>query len=331
MKETSQSDAWGFNSKNRNLMIRWFVTTLCNYNCAYCLQNHSRYPKAVNLELHQTILKYWFSKTINIFQKPHNFPHAFDNYSYKKWLKGFERLDKNKKVALIITGGEPFLDKKNFKPLLAQLVSMNNFDNIRIDTNGSWPFRHYEGLDFSKIYLNVSFHPTQVSFEKFFTKIKEFKKNGVNVTMVNYVMAPAQLETYSFFREKFEQIGVKVNPNVFFGPNHVRTEKEMSLYKRYLNLFDIKYKSELEKPHGKKCRYPMIGYEMTANGIIHIGCHPDLSRNFIKAGLPKLFDEPVRCEQMECGCLDKYSFLCECARNNGTMNTLLAYVNDAIL
>jgi hypothetical protein len=83
-----------------------------------------------------------------------------------------------------------------------------------------------------------------------------------------------------------------------------------------LSELDFHYRSG-ESPHGKKCLFPAVGYELDYRGNVHVGCHDDARGSFFDAALPQLFAGPVPCPHMTCVCLDKYSFLAEINRNTG--------------
>ena len=77
-------------------ILRWSMTTWCNYNCPYCPQTHDRLaPKGKEFTA-----------------------HAFDNYPLEKWLEAFHRHFAERGLSMVITGGEPMLDRKNMLPFL---------------------------------------------------------------------------------------------------------------------------------------------------------------------------------------------------------------------
>ncbi len=331
MKNIMEGNNWNFDGslKQRNLLIGWIMTFWCNFNCYYCFQsNHS-----LNQKLYPIILnnpKTWFHLI-----KKNIYGHSFKNYSVDKWLSAFQIIGDGRKIALLITGGEPFLDRKNFYPMLKGLTETEFIDNIRIDTNGSWKSKSYCGIDFSKVYLNVSFHPTQITLQRFVSQLKSYQDLGINISMANYVMAPSQRDQYEYIRDELAYIGVKTDPAVYWDNKFPKPEEEVEIYKKYLDPFDINNKCGLERPQGKFCRCPMIGLQLNPDAQIHNICFSKRKTNFIKCKKEEiealLFEKPVKCPKQHCFCLHMYSFLMESERNHNTLNTLEKYAKEAIL
>lgn len=316
------NNVWDFDKPldKRNLLVGWVITYWCNFNCSYCFQsNHGP-----NQKLYPVVFKNPKSY-VNLLRK-NVYGHSFKNHSVNEWLNAFEKIGEYRKIALCITGGEPFLDRKNFYPLLKGLTEMEFIDNIRIDTNGSLNLRLYEKIDFSKVYLNVSFHPEQITFERFIKQINSFQDLGVNISMVNYVMAPSQRDKYEYVRDKLAYIGVKTDPAVYWDGNFPKPEDEVKVYERYLNPFDIRNKCGLESPKGKFCRCPMVGLQLNPDATVHNICFPKRRTNFIEGKREEiealLFEKLVKCPMQHCFCLHMYSFLLESKRNLNTLNTL---------
>lgn len=330
-------NAWNFNeAKNeRNLLLRWRVTYWCNYNCSYCFQhNHNPNQK----------LPYELSGIASISAQIKNkrFAHSFRNHTTNEWLNAFQRIGENRKIALIITGGEPFLDWKNFSKILQGLTEMDSVDNIRIDTNGSWKFEKYHNIDFSKIYLNISFHPEQIDMLKFFDQIENLQKFDINIAMINFVMSPNQKHDYLKLRDRFAIMGIKINANPCIDGPLPLSESDISYLKSFVKSFDLEYKCGIRKTKDKFCRYPMIGLQISPSGIIQNPCisfpvpfFRKKQKNFINAKKSEienlLCEKPLKCPFVYCACLDKYSFLMDSDRNFRTLNTLKRYVEEAII
>lgn len=309
-------DVWGFTSISiKSIFVGWMITNWCNFRCSYCGQEHSR--KGNEMYDYMGYKRY---------------SHAFDNYSSEQWVEKILEIP-YEKIALAITGGEPFLDWKNFRDLLAGLTQSNKIDNIRIDTNASWnveDFRTKE-INFNKIYLNISYHYDYWKLDKFIDRIKSFMNLGINIAMVNYVMSPEQQQYYEEVKNNLAIIGVKVNAAVFNDGHFPKSDEEIQVYKKYLNWFDLGYKAGLVSPKGKMCRYPMIGIYMRANGDISIGCEEKVIGNIFYTKFPDLMKKPLKCNKDLCLCLHMYSFLEECDRNLDSLNTLQKYSDEAIL
>ena len=81
---------WKPDDSPAGVMLRWFMSEWCNYACPYCSQTHGRNAA-----------------------KGHGMTaHAFDNFPLEQWQDAFERHFANVNLAVLITGGEPFVDRK---------------------------------------------------------------------------------------------------------------------------------------------------------------------------------------------------------------------------
>lgn len=331
-----KKDIWGFDLdvSKRNLYIRWDISLWCNYNCSYCFYSDHRRNVVVKQIKSKNILDIIrFKKHKNIFG------HSFDNFSAEKWVQKFKQIAKGRKLAIGITGGEPFLDKENFHYVLSKLIKMDEIDNIRIDTNGSFVVNNFKDLDCKKVYLNISYHPESTSIDKLISKVKEIQNVGMNVLMINYVMTPQNKDNYEEVYKKFAQIGVAVNPGVYYDVKNPENEKNyVNWYAKYLNEFDIVNKCSLIDLQGKvNCKFPQIGLVISYTGDIYNPCFQDKKLNLFKHNINMkkinnlLMNYSQKCPLKDCGCLQQYSFQEGCTRNQKSLNVLKNYVEDAII
>lgn len=290
-------DVWNYQQKIKNLLIYWNMTQWCNYKCSYCLQQHDKTK------------------------------HAFNKYSPEIWLKKFNELQ-NPKLAFCITGGEPFLDKNNFYELLLGLTSMEKTDNIRIDTNGFWNPEDYSNLPLNKVYLMMSFHPEQVSLNDFVEKTKRCIDSGFNVAMVTLVMIPEFVPLYFEAKEKFGQIGIKLNPNIPVQLSKDEKEKIIEIIRPHLSIADLGYKSGKFSPQGEICYFPQVGILLDWEGNISDCCYRRIGNLF--TSFPTLPDKPVYCKQTMCNCIGLYSMLEGFGRWNNSMNIIKEYVENGL-
>ena len=236
-----------------SLRINWHLTLWCNYSCQYCpvLVFHQRSAAKARQE------------------------HSFDYYTADQWLQALSQFPQ-RRIHLKITGGEPFLDRKNFRTLLAGLSEMKHI-RVGIDTNGYWDPASFAGLDQRGIFLNVSFHPSQADFPGFFRRLLAIRDAGFSIAMVNYVVAPENMEG---FEEAFAQLDaegfcVNASPMIQTGlylSRNERTDQELDLLVRYNTPLDLHFK--LLQPHtkGRPCFYPAMTYYIRYDGMIRIGC-----------------------------------------------------------
>lgn len=313
-------------SERTPIYLRWLLTTYCNYGCNYCFQSHNReekYDKRNLLEVMKQernpkkIIKHMFNNKV----------HAFDNYPVYDWIEAFKVFNSNK-IAITISGGEPFLDRKNFNILLKELSSMDNVEWIRIDTNGTWKANQFNDIKWNKIFLNISYHPTMIKLENYIELLKDKIDNKINVTMVNYVLAPNQIDLFHKIKNKIEELGVFVNVNVYFGPE-AQTEEGYNIYERYLPKIDINLKTNSLTTKGEPCTYPSFAYEIDPVGNINVGCFPGLTGDFLKKKIPNRLIGEVACPKDNCGCLDMYAFLKKTDRTRN-FNIFKEYVEVCI-
>ena len=288
-------------TKKRNVLIRWYCTSWCNYACYYCSDKvHTRVRDV----------------------------HCFDIFPAEQWVRAFDRHfgNNNLQLSLVITGGEPMLDVENTKLFLNKICDREYLLNIRIDTNASWESIKYKGLkNKNKIWLNCSFHPTHVDLDTFSKKVLDYLSCGFNVGMVNFVLTNESIEIFKSAVSLFNKKKIPVSPNPRLDCKYGYTEEGVRLLKKYLPAGDFKYKFDSAKTAFKLCLFPAVAYCMAQNGDIFVGCHPWKSGNFvIDKKLPPLFDTYTGCPQDHCQCLDMYSFLKGFGRNF-ELNPLLSY------
>ena len=165
----------------------------------------------------------------------------------------------------------------------------------------------------SKTTLNISYHPTQIGWERYVDNINGMAQSGWKFIMINYVMAESQKNNYKKVKDFFcNKYGIYVNPNPDKYGDTKQQEKELA---KYLPAFDLKYKASRASPMGKKCFFPSIAYWMEPTGEIARCCVGSSRLNFIKQS-NKLFTikQPSICPKKKCPCIDMYAFLEESGR-----------------
>ncbi|MBU1275504.1 MAG: 4Fe-4S cluster-binding domain-containing protein [Proteobacteria bacterium] len=301
----ADKSVWNTNAgDHRPIYIRWLISLWCNYNCHYCFQRTRN--RKISYIKHYQLLRYPSLLKRFVTNFGHTHSHAFDNYRPQQWVESFSALSP-RGVSITITGGEPFLDRKNFYILLKNLCEMEHIKCIRIDTNGFWSPEKYAGINWDKIELNISFHPTMISADKFIENIKEKKGAGINVGMVNFVLHHKQIEDFFVIKNALERIDVFTNVNVYTGPDK-QTDEMLEIYSQLLPEIDFQLKSHTKNSKGHLCAYPVYAYSLDPMGIISVGCFPQKSGHFVKNNLPERFLKQTPCPNSFCNCLDMYSF-----------------------
>jgi MoaA/NifB/PqqE/SkfB family radical SAM enzyme len=270
------------------IRINWHISSWCNYSCEYCpvLVFHQRSKSGQKQD------------------------HAFDVHSVREWLDIFRELP-YREIHLSISGGEPFLDRKNFHSLLAGLLAMPGVQ-VRVATNAFWDPAEYRDLDTSRVTLGTAYHPQQVAFEEFRRNLHRIRDCGFKIGMVNYVLAPENLKGFESVFETLEGDGFFVNVSAMMsaGIYHARTERtdyELDLIERYNTPSDNYFKLVKPRTKGRLCFYPAMTYYILYDGSIQAACLDGTIRNLFTDGIPPVPRQAVPCEYERCvGCADMY-------------------------
>lgn len=268
--------------------INWHVTAWCNYSCEYCPVTvfHTR-SKTGQAQV-----------------------HSFDHYSVEQWLgalRGFPQ----EEIHLKMSGGEPFLDRQNFRDLLLGLRDMQQM-RIGIDSNGYWDPGYFADVDKSQMWLNISYHPHQVEFEEFLPNLLRIRDAGFRVIMVNYVLAPENIDRFEGPLGQLEAEGFFVNLSTLihtgvYISRDARQERELELVEKYNTPLDVHYKVFTPDAKGRLCYYPAMTYYLEPDGKIRVNCMDGTVQNLFEDGIPDLPRTAVPCEYQECiGCCDMY-------------------------
>lgn len=271
--------------------VNWHITSWCNYSCEYC-------PVVV---FHQR------SKTA----QPQ--PHAFDHYPVSEWLRMFRQFP-FRQIHLTVSGGEPFLDRKHFHALLNGLSALENL-KLTVITNGFWDPSHYADVDKSRLSLIVTFHPCEVPLQSFLDNLRRIRSGGFRISMINFVLAPENMEAMEAGLCQLEREGYFVNvssmmPAGVYSSRSARTELELDLIERYNTPCDNYFKLLQPRTRGSLCFYPAMTYYLLFDGSIQVACMDGTVQNLFADGIPALPREAVPCAYERCvGCSDMYRSL----------------------
>jgi organic radical activating enzyme len=275
-----------------SVRINWHITSWCNYHCAYCpVMTFQRRSPSRGKQ-----------------------PHAFDYHSAGEWLSLLARFPE-RHIHLKITGGEPFLDRKNLHDLLQGLSRLEHF-RVGIDTNGYWSPDYFRSVDKSRLFLNVSCHVSEVPFEEFVKRLLSIRDAGFRVAMVNFVLTPESLAAFETVYQRLEQEGFFVNvstmnPAGLYESRLERTLRELELIERYNTPIDVLYKVARPVTKERPCFYPALSYYMLWDGMIQVSCTGRFQDAFTD-GIPARPSGAVGCPYDQClGCTDMYRSLAD--------------------
>jgi hypothetical protein len=271
-----------------SLRINWHLTAWCNYSCQYCpvMIFHQRSAKRERQQ------------------------HSFDHYPVSRWLEALDGFD-YPDVQLKISGGEPFMDRQNLRELLIGL-SQRRHITVGLDTNGFWDPAYFADVDKSRIWLNIGFHPSQTTFEKFYPNLLRIREGGFHVAMINFVLAPENIEEFPNAIEQIEKLGIFVNvstliPTGIYSSRTQREERELDIIEQYNLPIDNYFKLVKPVTKGQMCYYPAMTYYMMYDGSIRVACLDGTARNIFTDGIPPIPRQAVACEYQNCvGCVDMY-------------------------
>lgn len=272
--------------RNR-VRIAWHISNWCNYSCQYC-----------------GVLV--FLKRAKDRQKQ---AHAFDHYPVEQWLEAFRKFPQDQ-IYLKITGGEPFLDRIPFRTLLAGLTADERF-TLRIDTNGTWDPAFFREIPKERILLNISFHPNETTLDAFLPRLKAIRNAGFTVSMVNFVLAPENMDASEEAISRLEGDGFFVNVGAMistgiYGSREIRTKREVEILEKYNTPLDLYYRLVNPVTKDRPCFHPALSYYMLYDGSIKVDCVGNL-QNLFTDGLPPLPREAVSCPYTHCySCMEMY-------------------------
>ena len=272
-----------------HLLIIAEVTNRCNYKCPYCYDS----------------------------EKPVG-PDFFSIHGISEWLDALRSQFGGRDLELYFTGGEVFVYKE-FMEFLPKIMNEPNVRWIRIDTNGSLAARYLSILDPEKVSLMMTFHPTQVSLEKFLEQAQKLNEHGV-LEMVNYVAYPFEIETINKYLEIFSKQGIflNVSPNILASSEYDFARIAIS---DLVTPEDAKYR--LRYPvYGKPCLSGVCYAVADLYGNLY-DCRTKLGNLF--AGKVETLGKAKRCKRIYCDCTPRYCLLTE--NSFPASRHLIDYVN----
>lgn len=275
--------------------IHWLNTFWCNNTCDYCHMPHDR-----------------------------KIGHAFDVASPSEWSECFAAI----KVPffLNITGGEAFLDIKNFTEFYNLIIDLPNLIKVRIDTNLTLPAKALEKLNVKKTTLMTSYHPSRHTPEETLNQVKSYRKLGFDISMVNMVCKKEQMPTYEALRGQFEEQGIPLAVSVYFGEDAKFDNATLNAYDRIVDKTDIGFKTFFTT-EGLPCRASKHFISLNPQGMMY-NCWGESKSIFDRSFLISKESRP--CPMKTCNCIEKYSMLEVTGRDvkNSLNEYIRKYTND---
>jgi hypothetical protein len=160
----------------------------------------------------------------------------------------------------------------------------------------------------------VAFHPTQVEFDEFYPRLLKIRDSGFSVPIVNFVLAPENLDQFDHVittleKEKFfVNISTMIPTGVYLSRTE-RTGRELDIVEKYNTPLDNYFKIVKPDTKGRMCFYPAMTYYIMYDGSVRVACL-DVAQNLFTDGIPEIPREAVPCPHQQCiGCSDMYRAL----------------------
>lgn len=252
-----------------NILYRGPLSS-CNYDCPYC-------PFAKHAESSEELLK--------------------DKQALSRFLDWVEQHSEFEIGVLFTPWGEALI-RRWYQEALTRLTNCAHVWRAAIQTNLSCSLRWLDDCDKDKLSLWVTYHPGEVSRERFLDKCYHLDERGIR-----YSVGVVGLKEHA---EEIEALREQLSPSVYMWINALKreanyySEADIERWQQLDSLFPLNtvHYSSL----GKACRAGESVISVDGDGTIR-RCH------FIKASLGNLYEDniinilqPRPCTTITCGC-----------------------------
>ena len=242
----------------------------CNYGCAYC-------PFAKHVES--------------------DAEHAHDAIALARFINFIEsRQDIN--FSIFFTPWGEALIRRRYQSAIAHLTNLSNADKVAIQTNGSCRLDWVEQCEKSKLGLWVTYHPSQITRDKFLARCHEMLRREVRFS-VGVVGLKEHFEEIAALRAALPN-DIYLWVNAYKRIEDYYTHEDTNFLTAIDALFPIN--NQRHDSLGHNCRAGHSVISVDGNGTIY-RCH------FIKTPLGNIYEpdwEKVLqqrvCTNTTCGC-----------------------------
>lgn len=269
----------------QNYKILWFINSICNYKCDYCLNS-------------------------NVFKKEET---TLNDSYLKRMMLNIDSLGAEK-YFFSLCGGEPTLEPKFFE--LITLISsffQQKLANIKIFSNGSQPLSFWKRLIPHKDIITIKFSAhLQYYSERWYELLKFFEKNHLRCC-VDIMLDLNNIEFLNNFilflnSRKFQYISAQVKP-IYKSTSVCRNlqyEKIKLINLKKKILLNIHEDNFQQPQHFENKKYCLVGSNkliLDRNGIMKKTCkNNNLTHKSIFFLTPQKFKEEILKIKM-CDCL----------------------------
>lgn len=268
--------------------MKWMILyrgplSSCNYACDYC-------P---------------FAKTKNT--RAELAADAAKLNRFVNWLKS-----RKENIELLIAPWGEALIRKYYQEALTTISHLPNVSKITIQTNLSCPTKWMDKVNKNTFSLWTTFHPSQISLEKFTKKTKELDFLNIKYT-VGFVAIKEELNI-------LKKLRTAISPNVYVWANAYKripnyySKKEVEEIISIDSFFEINNQNYISKE--KKCSAGHRSFSIDGDGNM-------MRCNFIKAKIGNIYDldfeknlQAKTCTNETCKCYIGYIHLEHLALEN---------------
>jgi len=237
--------------------------------------------------------------------------------------------------------GEPLIMKK-WRDTTIKLLKRDNVISLSFVSNLFNPLEpFFDHVDPNKVGVMASLHPSEYKdhdqdLKNFLDKLAKLKSLGVDL-VVNYVLAPGQIEQFKGYQKLVHALGIPTTSNVLRGPFKGKvypeafSPEEMELIDSCYdeNSFIFDSQSHLKNPYGIECVSGRKGFELLFDGTL-INC------GFARNRFGSIFDDTLMirkensaCTASECECQTLIGWQVDVERKFKVQRTLQHYVKVA--
>lgn len=242
----------------------------CNYACDYCpFAKHSETPQE----------------------------HEQDRRALERFV-GWVAGRQNDRISILFTPWGEAMVRRRYHEALVALTNMPNVVKVAIQTNLSCRLDWVERCNKSKLALWATYHPSQVSRERFLAKCQELDQHGVRYS-VGVVGMKAHAEEIDALRQA-------LSPHIYLWINAYKrhpdyySAEEIRHFTSVDPLFPVN--NQYHPSRGHDCRAGESVISVDGDGVMR-RCH------FIKTPLGNIYEpgfeqalRPQPCTNETCGC-----------------------------
>ncbi len=254
--------------KTWNILYRGSLSS-CNYACDYC-------P---------------FAKTKNT--RAELAKDRADLERFVAWVEG-----RSETIGILFTPWGEGLIRKYYQEAMTTLSHLPNVYRVAIQTNLSCPTRWMEKVNKESFALWTTYHPTEISREKFAAKCAQLDQMGIRYS-VGFVGLKSQLNELSLLRQS-------LNPKVYLWVNAYKREPNYYTTEMIEEIEAIDplfaYNNQYHPSKGEKCQAGHTTFTVDGSGNVR-RCH------FIKNKIGNIYQANFEsnlyernCSNVTCGC-----------------------------